>query len=92
MPRPSRRTHSLRRVYVRTPGGRTVIHYEKRKPDYAKCAICKRPLNAVPRERASKLKRMPKSHKRPNRPFGGHLCPECMRREIKERVRKEFPV
>ena len=51
MPRQRYRSRSLRRVYVRTPGGRTVIHYEKRKSLPAKCAICGAELQGVPRLR-----------------------------------------
>ncbi len=49
MPRPMYRSRSLRRVYVRLPGGETTIHYERRKPRQAVCAICGKPLNGVPR-------------------------------------------
>lgn len=82
------RSRSLSRVIKRTPGGRTVIHYRKKKPSPAKCAICKKPLKGVPRVISSKLKRIPKSEKRPNRPYGGNLCSSCMREKIKEKLYK----
>lgn len=81
MPRKRYRTHSLRRVYVRTPGGEIVIHYEKRPWGTPRCALCKRPLFGVPRD-SRKLKDLPKTKKRPERPYGGYLCAECLRREL----------
>ncbi len=92
MPRPGRRTHSLRWVYRRTPGGRTVIHYEKRKPGPAKCAICGSPLNGVPRLIPVKLRRLAKTEKRPERPYGGHLCHRCLTRLLKEAIRSQVSI
>ena len=69
MPEGRRKSRSLRRVYVRTPGGKTVIHYRKRKPSKAKCAICKKPLHGVPRERPAELRKLSKTEKRPSRPY-----------------------
>ena len=86
---PRHRSHSLRRVFKRTPGGKTVIHYVRRKPKQARCAICGRPLAGVPRENPSKLRNMSKSSKRPERPYGGVLCNSCMRRVLIEEARFE---
>ncbi|MCS7386281.1 MAG: 50S ribosomal protein L34e [archaeon GB-1867-005] len=88
MPRGTYRSRSYRRRYVRTPGGRGVIHYFKRRPNPAKCAICKRELHGVPRLRPSKLRKLPKSSRRPNRPYGGNLCPACLERLLKITVRE----
>ena len=87
MPRPAHRTRSRRKVIVRTPGGRVTIHYEPRKPGPAKCAICGKPLNGVPREIPSVLKKLAKTEKRPERPYGGYICPECLSRLLREAVR-----
>jgi large subunit ribosomal protein L34e len=59
MPRPALRTRSLRRIRTKLPGGAFVIHYFKRKPSGAVCAICKKPLHGVPRKLPSKLRRQP---------------------------------
>ncbi|OYT39883.1 MAG: 50S ribosomal protein L34e [Desulfurococcales archaeon ex4484_58] len=87
MPRPSQRTRSRRRVYVRTPGGRLVIHYEPRRPNIARCAICGRPLNGVPRLRPVELNKLAKTEKRPERPYGGVICPSCLARLVRESAR-----
>ena len=65
--------------YVKTPGGKTVIHYREGKPSKAKCASCSTVLAGVPRERPYKMQNMAKTKKRPERPYGGKLCSKCMR-------------
>ncbi|MEO2241483.1 MAG: 50S ribosomal protein L34e [Euryarchaeota archaeon] len=90
MPEPRYRSRSRRRVYKRTPGGRTVIHFEKKIPNWPKCGACGRRLNGVIRGRNIDFRKTPKTQKRPNRPYGGVLCPECMRKLIKDKVRYKF--
>lgn len=81
------KSKTFRKVQRRTPGGRTVKHYVKRKPSKMVCANCGRPLSGVPREFPTKLKNMPKTKKRPERPYGGILCAKCMREEIKNKIK-----
>lgn len=88
MPQKMKRSRTLRRIFVKTPGGRTVMHYRQRKPAKAQCAGCGRVLAGVARGRASELHKMAKSEKRPERPFGGVLCGGCMRREMIARARR----
>jgi len=88
MPRPSRRSRTLRRVKRKTPGARNVTHYTKKKPAVARCASCKKPLKGTPKARPYKMQNMPKTKKRPERPFGGVLCSACSRKNIKESTRK----
>ncbi|RLE57003.1 MAG: 50S ribosomal protein L34e [Candidatus Methanomethylicota archaeon] len=88
MPRGAYRSRSLRRIVVKTPGNRIVIHYEKRRPKPARCAICHRELHGVPRVRSMELKKIPKSSKRPNRPYGGYICPKCLEKLIKIKARE----
>lgn len=90
MVRPRLRSKSLKRKKVRTPGNRLVTRYEKRKPKVAKCAVCGKPLHGVPRLRASELRKLSKSKRRPERPFGGNLCSECMRKLMKEKLMERF--
>ncbi len=83
------RSRKLRRVYVKTPGGRTTMHHRKRKPSKAVCASCKKQLAGVPREFPSKMANMPKTAKRPERRYGGTLCTQCTRKLLKSRARGE---
>lgn len=84
-----RKSKSLRKVFRRTPGGRTVEHYKPRKPKKAHCASCGAVLKGVLRERPYKMQNTPKTKKRPSRPYGGVLCSKCLRQRIKQGVRKE---
>ena len=88
MTAPRLRSRSLRRVYKKLPGGRLTIHYERRKPGKAKCANCGVPLLGVPRKRVVEIKKLAKTERRPERPFGGNLCSRCLREKIVEIVRK----
>lgn len=84
MPRPSRRSRTLKRVKRVTPGHKTVTHYTKRKPKPAHCASCGCVLKGVARERPYKMQNMPKTKKRPERPYGGVLCSACSRKKVKQ--------
>lgn len=84
MVRPALRTRSWRRLLVKTPGSRQVLRFKKRKPSPAVCAVCKKPLGGVPRARAKKMQKIPRTKKRPQRVFGGVLCPACTKTRIKE--------
>ncbi|RLJ08523.1 MAG: 50S ribosomal protein L34e [Candidatus Aenigmatarchaeota archaeon] len=85
MPRPAQRSSKLRKLRIKTPGGRVKVRFEKRRPGKPKCAKCKKPLSGVPRMR--KLDRVPKSQRRPERPYA-NLCPTCARQQIKEKIYK----
>jgi len=87
MPAGRHKSRSMRRVYKKTPGAKNVLHYEKRKPKIGHCASCGAALKGVPRERPYKMQNMPKTKKRPERPFGGVLCSKCMRLEMKKKAK-----
>jgi large subunit ribosomal protein L34e len=77
-----------RMISTKVPGGRTVVHFKKKKPSKAKCGSCGQVLVGVPRERPHKMRKMAKTKKRPERPYGGNLCSKCMRKKIIEGARK----
>lgn len=86
MARPNRtKSRTFRRVKVTTPGGENKTMYKRRKPSKAVCG-CGKALSGVPREVPYKMQQMPKTHKRPERPFGGVLCTKCMRSKIASEV------
>jgi len=76
------KSRTYRRIHVKTPGGINKIHYKKRKPSKAHCAGCGAILSGIPRERPYKMQNIPKTMKRPERPYGGMLCSRCARRKI----------
>jgi len=89
MPAGKHKSRTLRRVFVKTPSGINKIHYRKRKPSKAKCGACGKQLAGVPRELPSKMRNLPKTKKRPERPYGGILCSQCMRELFKNKVRSQ---
>ncbi|MDK6027934.1 50S ribosomal protein L34e [Ignisphaera sp. 4213-co] len=87
MPRPGLRSRSYKRIYRRTPGGKTVVHYEKRENTPMRCARCGKVLNGVP-IKESLRRSLPRTLKRPERMFGGVLCASCLREVLKNVVRE----
>ncbi len=87
MPRGMFKSGRLRKIFVKAPGGRVKVHYRERKPSKAVCGSCKKQLAGVPRERPVKMMNMPKTAKRPERPYGGVLCSSCTRLLLQQRAR-----
>lgn len=87
MPSGKHKSRSMRRVFVRTPGSKTVIHYKPRKPSKAHCAGCKRVLAGVPHQGVAAMRTLPKTMKRPERPYGGIYCTVCTRRILQVKAR-----
>jgi large subunit ribosomal protein L34e len=75
----------MRKLKKKVAGG-SVMRFEKKKPSRPVCSVCRKPLSAVKKGRAVELKKLPKSKKKPNRPYGGQLCSACMREEIREKI------
>jgi len=82
-----KKSRTFRRVKVKTPGGETKVQYKRRKPSKAKCSECGKPLSGTARELPGKMKKLPKTKKRPTRPYGGKLCTQCTRRKMLEKAR-----
>ncbi len=87
MPRGMYRSHHFRKVFVKTPGGRTALQYRERKPQRAHCRLCQAILAGVPRERPAVMRHISKSSKRPSRPYGGNLCSACLRTALQAKAR-----
>lgn len=87
MPRGRYKSRTLRRVFVKVPGGAVKLQYRKRKPAKAKCAVCAKQLSGVPRERPHIMRTLNKTAKRPERPFGGVLCSACTRLLLQRKAR-----
>ncbi len=82
MVKPMHRSHSMARKKRRTPGNRNTIVYRRRNPSKAKCALCSKPLGGVPAKRPAKMKKIPKVSKRPERQYGGRVCPKCLKNSL----------
>ena len=83
------KSRTYRRIHIKTPGRRNIIHYKRRKPSKAHCAECRAVLSGVPRELPYKMQNMPKTKKRPERPYGGMLCSKCARKRIISEARSQ---
>jgi len=62
---------------LKTPGGKTVWHFKKKKTGFHECANCKSKLNR-PRLNSTQIKKLPKTKKRPEIPYP-ELCSRSMR-------------
>jgi len=85
--RRSLRTRSRKRKYVRTPGGRSVVHFEDEKRDFHHCARCGAIIHGIPREKDYKLSH---SERTVERYYGGVLCQNCLDQLIRDRVYLEW--
>ena len=86
IPRPGLRSKAQARKKLSTPGNKNVTHYWRRKPKRTNCAICKRPLQSVPRLRPSKMVKTQKTDRRANRVESGRYCAKCLQNLIKETI------
>jgi len=82
----SERSRKRRRVKRRVVSGVKRV-YKRRKPSKAVCGDCGSVLKGIPRKIPSQLGKLPKSRRRPDRPYGGVLCSKCTRKKIVGRVR-----
>ncbi|MFO8016633.1 MAG: 50S ribosomal protein L34e [Candidatus Woesearchaeota archaeon] len=92
MPTGRQKSRTLRRVFRRAPKGISRLFYRPKKPSKAKCASCGTELSGTARERPKKMKNLTKSHKRPQRPYGGVLCSKCTRAKLIKGSRQEFQI
>ncbi|MCX8176886.1 MAG: 50S ribosomal protein L34e [Candidatus Bathyarchaeota archaeon] len=87
MPQPHLRTRNLKKVKVKVPGGSTKTHYKKGRVSVAICAVCKKPLAGVPFKDTAEVRKLSYSARRVWRPYGGHVCPSCLKIGIKKAAR-----
>jgi len=71
------RTRSRKRKSVRTPGGRTKIHFFPEKPGKPVCGVCKKPLHGFVHDLDGG-----KTLRSVSRRYGGSVCAECLRKMI----------
>ncbi len=90
MVRPGLRSHSMARKKRRLPGNRVKVHYKRRKPASAHCALTKKKLHGVPTKRPAKLRQLSKTERRPSRPYGGKLSHEAVEDAVWDAVREEY--
>lgn len=67
---------------VRTPGGRLVYQYVKKRKNVPKCGQCKEKLKGIRPTRPLERARISKRQKTVARTYGGVLCHQCVRERI----------
>lgn len=87
MPRPSLRTRSRKRHLLPLPGGRVKTSYKKEKTSVSRCARCGKVLSGAPRLAPYRLRKLPTSHRKVERTYGGQLCHNCVQELLKQAVR-----
>ena len=85
----SKRTRSVKKVKVRTPGGVTTTHFRGEKSGKPKCGLCGTTLSAVKSGTTHELRSVPKSGRVPARPYAGVLCTNCLDSLIRYVTRME---
>ena len=80
------KSNSFAAIHVRTVSG-TKVRFRKRKPSPARCSETNKVLHGVPRGRPVDIAKMNKSQRRPERPYGGVLSSEDMRKKMKQKAR-----
>lgn len=87
MPRPGEKTKNKK--YKRTPS-KTKTEYAKAKPSKHSCGLCKKEMHGVPNSKSpAKVKKMPKTARRPSGMFGGLLCTKCRAKVFEEAAKVE---
>ena len=80
------RTLSNKPVPVKTPGGKLVCHYLKKRAVGSRCGDCGIVLPGIKHMRPIAFKNVHKREKRVSRSYGGSRCAGC----VKERIVRAF--
>eukprot|EP01017_Pseudomicrothorax_dubius_P000175 TRINITY_DN0_c1306_g1_i2.p2 TRINITY_DN0_c1306_g1~~TRINITY_DN0_c1306_g1_i2.p2 ORF type:complete len:111 (-),score=40.48 TRINITY_DN0_c1306_g1_i2:123-455(-) len=80
--RHSYNTKSNRIRKVKTPGGRVVAQYMKKKTSPVICPITKQPLGGIPTVRPQVYRWLSKRERRVSRAYGGSLSAQAVRDRI----------
>ncbi|HZX34231.1 MAG TPA: 50S ribosomal protein L34e [archaeon] len=79
----NRATRVKKKKFRRTPGGKTVVHYSRHERANAECAVTGEKLQGTGDQQKSRVRKLPKTMKRPSVKFGGVLSTRP-RREVWE--------
>lgn len=78
--RPSLRTS--KKVFKRTPGGKLKVHTKAERKHRACCSMCNVVLKGTSYSRSLR-----RTERKPERPFGGHMCHKCAQKVFVYRAR-----
>ena len=86
MPELRYRSRSYKRIFKKTPGGRTVIHYRRKNHQSMSVPDVENHYMVFP-GKTLRDKETREIQKRPNRPYGGYYCSSCARKVFKREAR-----
>ena len=89
MVEPAKRSRSVKKRKVRTPGGHTTTHYKAKKHGKAVCGRCHKAVAAVQTGPASEVRASTRSQRTPDRPWAGTLCASCTDELVRYKTRFE---
>ncbi len=87
MTKPRHRARTFRRVKVKLPGNNVILTYRDRTKRKPSCLTCGDVLKGIPHKITANMRKLTKSQRTVNRPYGGKLCSKCMRKEMIKRAR-----
>jgi large subunit ribosomal protein L34e len=88
MPRPGQLTKGRKIRAFKTPGGRSSIRYRKFYKADGTCALSGKRMQLPRKAKYGENRKASRSAKRPNRPYGGVLSSQALRRSIIREARK----
>jgi large subunit ribosomal protein L34e len=88
MTRRSLNTRTRKNITKRLPGGKSKIFATRKTPKKARCTISGEILHSTPRTKGAKDRTIPKSLRRPERPYGGNLSSRALKNLLIEKARK----
>ncbi|CEO96017.1 Large ribosomal subunit protein eL34 [Plasmodiophora brassicae] len=80
--RHSYNTKSNKVKVVKTPGGKNVLQYRKKRANGPKCGDCGLKINGIPALRPIEMKSVSKRQRTVSRAYGGSRCGTCVRQRI----------
>jgi len=83
MPRPHERTRSMKRVNKAAASGKRRTRYKRKINAPAHCRLCGQPLAGIMHLAPLKASKLNKSRKKVWRPYGGQLCHECLKLNLR---------
>lgn len=76
------RTLSNKVKAVKTPGGKLVAQYIKKRVSVGQCGDCQCTLHGIPAVKPSKFRNLHQRQKHVSRAYGGVTCGPCVRNRI----------
>ena len=88
MPRPGELTKGRKKRAFRTPGGRSTMRRQTFYKAEGTCAVTGKKMQLPRKGKHGENYKSSRSAKRPNRPYGGVLCSQALRRSIIRQARE----